>query len=305
MIAKLLAGTVLALALLAAPAQAAPTNYVTLTDGVQIAVNVKVPPQCTGGHPVPGVLRDVRLRERVRRRQDAARRPRRRDRPAVAVPDRHARRARLARRRPLRDRARQPARHRVLVRRVRRLQLALGARRQGGHRQLDRQAAVVQRRRRDLRPLLQRPHRDDGRVDAAGPPRAVSASGLFGDMYRDIVYPGGVTNYGFPLLWTGAVRPVYDIGGGTGGGLFPPSDTSAQCAKNQAGRSRTILEDPLIHGLDDTDSEWYRVALAGLLRRQDRRAGPHHRRPTRTSRPVRAARPTSSTICRPRSPSGW
>ena len=49
--------------------------------------------------------------------------------------------------------------------------------------------------------------------------RAVSASGLFGDMYRDIVYPGGITNYGFPLLWTGAVRPVYDVGGGTGGGL--------------------------------------------------------------------------------------
>ena len=146
------------------------TNYVTLTDGVQIAVNVKVPPQCTAATPVPGLLRDVRLRERVRRRQDPARRPRRRDRPAVPVPDRHARGPRVARRRPLRDRARQPARHRLLVRRVRRLQLALGARRQGGHRQLDRQAAVVQRRRRDLRPLLQRPHRDDGRVDATEPP---------------------------------------------------------------------------------------------------------------------------------------
>jgi len=89
--------------------------------------------------------------------------------------------------------------------------------------------------------------------------RAVSASGLFGDIYRDIVYPGGVTNYGFPLLWTGVVRPLYDIGGGTAGGLVPPESTSAQCAANQAGRSRTILEDPLLHGLDDTDSEWYRT----------------------------------------------
>jgi uncharacterized protein len=88
--------------------------------------------------------------------------------------------------------------------------------------------------------------------------RAVSASGLFGDIYRDIVYPGGVTNYGFPLLWTGAVRPAYDIGGGTAGGLYPVEDTSDECAANQAGRSRTVLEDPLIHGLDDTDSEWYR-----------------------------------------------
>jgi predicted acyl esterase len=89
--------------------------------------------------------------------------------------------------------------------------------------------------------------------------RAISASGLFGDVYRDIVYPGGVTNYGFPLLWAGIVRPLYDIGGGTAGGLVPPESTSDQCAANQAGRSRTVLEDPLLQGLDDTDSEWYRA----------------------------------------------
>ena len=51
---------------------------------------------------------------------------------------------------------------------------------------------------------------------------------------------------------------VYDVGGGTVGGLYPVEDTSAQCAANQAERSRTLLEDPLIHGLDDTDSDWYR-----------------------------------------------
>ena len=88
--------------------------------------------------------------------------------------------------------------------------------------------------------------------------RAVSASGLFGDLYRDIVYPGGVSNYGFPLLWTGAVRPVYDIGGGTAGGLYPVEDTSQQCAENQAERSRTVTDEPLVHGLDDRDGEWYR-----------------------------------------------
>ncbi|MGH2979571.1 MAG: CocE/NonD family hydrolase [Solirubrobacterales bacterium] len=87
--------------------------------------------------------------------------------------------------------------------------------------------------------------------------RAVSASGLIGDLYRDIVYPGGVTNYGFPLLWTGAIRPVYDLGGGTLGGLYPLEDTSAKCAENQAERRRALLEDPLIHGLDDTDGNWY------------------------------------------------
>jgi uncharacterized protein len=87
--------------------------------------------------------------------------------------------------------------------------------------------------------------------------RAVSASGLIGDVYRDITYPGGVTNYGFPLLWTGAIRVAYDVGGGTLGGLYPVEDTSAQCAANQAERSRALLEDPLIHGLDDTDGPWY------------------------------------------------
>jgi putative CocE/NonD family hydrolase len=87
--------------------------------------------------------------------------------------------------------------------------------------------------------------------------RAISASGLFGDVYRDITYPGGVTNYGFPLLWTGAVRPVYDVGGGTVGGLYPVEDSSDECAANQAGRSRAVTEDPLVHGTDDTDSEWY------------------------------------------------
>ena len=87
--------------------------------------------------------------------------------------------------------------------------------------------------------------------------KAVSISGLIGDLYRDITYPGGVTNYGFPLLWTGAIRVVYDVGGGTLGGLYPVEDTSAQCAANQAERRRALLEDPLIHGLDDTDGNWY------------------------------------------------
>jgi len=87
---------------------------------------------------------------------------------------------------------------------------------------------------------------------------AVSASGLIGDLYRDIVYPGGVTNYGFPLLWTGAIRVAYDVGGGTLGGLYPLEDTSGKCAENQAERNRALLEDPLIHGLDDTDGNWYR-----------------------------------------------
>lgn len=85
---------------------------------------------------------------------------------------------------------------------------------------------------------------------------AISVSGLIGDLYRDIVYPGGLTNYGFPLLWTGAVRPAYDVGGGVGGGMFP--EPQQRCATNQSEKSRDVLAEPLVHGLDDTDSEWYR-----------------------------------------------
>ena len=85
----------------------------------------------------------------------------------------------------------------------------------------------------------------------------ISVSGLLGDLYRDIVYPGGLTNYGFPLLWTGAVRPLYDVGGGVGGGLYP--NPQERCAANQAEKSRDVLGDPLIHGLDDTDNEWFRA----------------------------------------------
>ena len=45
-------------------------------------------------------------------------------------------------------------------------------------------------------------------------------------------------------------------------------ETSDECLANQAGRSRTVAEDPLIHGLDDTDSEWYRArSLVSVVER--------------------------------------
>jgi hypothetical protein len=42
------------------------------------------------------------------------------------------------------------------------------------------------------------------------------------------------------------------------GGLYPVEDTSQHCAENQAERRRALLEDPLIHGLDDTDGNWFK-----------------------------------------------
>jgi putative CocE/NonD family hydrolase len=95
-------------------------------------------------------------------------------------------------------------------------------------------------------------------VAATRPPhlRGVSVSGLIDDLYRGIVYLGGVSNYGFPLLWTGGVRPVYDVGGGTFPGL---AAGDPQCAANVATHSRTVLNDPILQGLSDTDNTWFQV----------------------------------------------
>ena len=37
--------------------------------------------------------------------------------------------------------------------------------------------------------------------------RAVAVSGLIDDLYRGITYPGGISNPGFPLVWTALARP--------------------------------------------------------------------------------------------------
>jgi len=37
--------------------------------------------------------------------------------------------------------------------------------------------------------------------------KAVAVSGLIDDFYRGILYPGGISNYGFPLLWGAGLRP--------------------------------------------------------------------------------------------------
>ena len=110
-------------------------------------------------------------------------------------------------------------------------------------------------------------------VAATRPPRlrAVSVSGLIDDLYRGLVYPGGVSNYGFPLLWTGVIRNVYDIGGGSYPGL---AAGDAQCAQNLATHRRTVLNDPIVQGLSDTDNTWWQVR--SLINYADRIAVPIH-----------------------------
>jgi putative CocE/NonD family hydrolase len=95
-------------------------------------------------------------------------------------------------------------------------------------------------------------------VAATQPPSldAISVSGLIDDLYRGIVYPGGVSNYGFPLLWTGGVRNVYDIGGGFFYGLDEGGAESG-CVANAPTKSRSALNDPIVQGLSDTDNSWF------------------------------------------------
>jgi uncharacterized protein len=94
--------------------------------------------------------------------------------------------------------------------------------------------------------------------------RAASVSGLIDDLYRALVYPGGVSNYGFPLLWTGGIRPAYDLAGGLLPGLVRPEEEDdvegrrLECGANALGKSRTVVNDPLVQGIQETDSEWYR-----------------------------------------------
>jgi putative CocE/NonD family hydrolase len=90
---------------------------------------------------------------------------------------------------------------------------------------------------------------------------AMTVSGMIDDLYRGITYPGGVSNYLFPPLWTLGVRPAYDVAGGSLQALIRhmPDAIAQQCLKNMAAHRRTIAQDPILNGLADTDGEWWRA----------------------------------------------
>lgn len=95
-------------------------------------------------------------------------------------------------------------------------------------------------------------------IAATQPPHleAATLSGLIDDLYRGITYPGGVSNYGFPLLWTGGIRAFYDVGGGTAPGIVRTQDPI--CMQNLAGHRRTVLNDAIVQGSSDVDGDWFR-----------------------------------------------
>jgi putative CocE/NonD family hydrolase len=106
-------------------------------------------------------------------------------------------------------------------------------------------------------------------IGATRPPHltAMSVSGLIDDIYRGQAYPGGVANFGFPLLWTAAIRNAYDILGAQAQPVIrsDPSDPKQeaireQCLKNIATHTRTVGQDPIVQGVtSQTDNDWYRA----------------------------------------------
>ncbi|MGH9185437.1 MAG: CocE/NonD family hydrolase [Acidimicrobiales bacterium] len=94
-------------------------------------------------------------------------------------------------------------------------------------------------------------------VASTRPPslRAMSVSGLIDDLYRGIVYMGGVANLGFPALWTGVVRPAIDVGTGTAPQVVAGD---LQCTLNAATRpAPDLLQNPVIQGGSLEDSPWF------------------------------------------------
>jgi len=94
---------------------------------------------------------------------------------------------------------------------------------------------------------------------ATQPPslEAISVSGLIDDLYRGIVYMGGVSNLGFPLLWTGGYRPASEYQGGVIPGV---SSGDRTCIANQATRyPPDVMDNPIVNGVASLgeDNQWW------------------------------------------------
>lgn len=97
--------------------------------------------------------------------------------------------------------------------------------------------------------------------------KAIAISGLIDDLYRGIVYPGGVPNYGFPTVWTGAYRPASETLGNADRYQNETASGDPTCAANIASRPthvhetvNSVIENPIVNGgtsLDD--SNWFRL----------------------------------------------
>jgi uncharacterized protein len=94
--------------------------------------------------------------------------------------------------------------------------------------------------------------------------RAITLDGLMDDLYRDLVYPGGVSNSGFPILWLAAARPLQEWEGGT----LDAFGSDARCREQIASRPpENAWESPYVHGLAGMEDNnwWYVHSLRSVI----------------------------------------
>lgn len=100
-------------------------------------------------------------------------------------------------------------------------------------------------------------------VASTSPPHleAIAISGLIDDLYRGIVYPGGVPNYGFPAVWTGGYRPASELSGNAGRYVSETTAGDPTCLANIATRPpRDPFDDPIVQGFSSQeDDTWWAV----------------------------------------------
>ena len=138
--------------------------------------------------------------------------------------------------------------------------------RQVHHRPVHPAAAVVERRRRDHRPLVRRHHRLPDRGDPAhAPPRrdAVRAHRRHVPRHhlprwrRELRLPARVDRCA-----PARVRPARRRSRpGSSARRRPTTSRTVACAAatTSSTKRRAVLDDPLIQGLNDTDNEWFRA----------------------------------------------
>jgi uncharacterized protein len=86
---------------------------------------------------------------------------------------------------------------------------------------------------------------------------AMSVSGLIDDLYRGIVYMGGVSNLGFPFIWTGAYRPASEYQNGVIPGV---QSLDPVCISNQVTRyPPDVTDNPIANGVLSAgeDNQWW------------------------------------------------
>jgi uncharacterized protein len=103
-------------------------------------------------------------------------------------------------------------------------------------------------------------------VASTNPPHltAIALGGLIDDLYRGLVYMGGVSNKGFPVYWPGAFRPAVELAGNASRYATETAGGDPTCAANIATRPpQDPGEFPFVRGLHAEDGPWWQMrALA-------------------------------------------